>query len=302
MSNIETETIGYKKRGYLDDIFKFFYLKDKRDIYVEHHHHDFNKIVILISGKVTYLIEDKTYNLKPWDILFINKHEIHKPIINTDIEYERIVIWINEEKVSQFNTSSTNILDCFNLVLESKYNLLRLDKINLKFIKSLLLNIKNEINSCNFGNDILINSLFLELIIRLNRIFLETTINRNLEDVVYDKTIELILDYINLNLTEDLSIDTISNNFYISKYYLMHKFKEQTGSTIHNYIIQKRLIYSKELILNGSKILTACFESGFNDYSCYVRSFKKVYNCTPKKYFSSIKYKNLLSDDFNLLE
>lgn len=47
------------------------------------------------------------------------------------------------------------------------------------------------------------------------------------------------LNYINDNLNKDLSIDTIASKFFMSKYYLMRKFKAQTGSSLHSYIVQK---------------------------------------------------------------
>ena len=67
-----------KKIGYLDDNFKIFHIRDKKDITFEYHHHDFSKIVILIDGNVNYFVEGKCYNLKPWDILFVDKDEIQR--------------------------------------------------------------------------------------------------------------------------------------------------------------------------------------------------------------------------------
>ena len=83
------------KHGYLNTNFKLFHLKDKKAQNFEFHYHDFNKIIIFISGKVTYHIEGKSYELKPWDILLINNHDIHKPVIDPSEAYERIIIWVN---------------------------------------------------------------------------------------------------------------------------------------------------------------------------------------------------------------
>ncbi|MDP4091711.1 MAG: AraC family ligand binding domain-containing protein, partial [Bacillota bacterium] len=69
------------KKGYLNNDFRVFHLKDQKDMDFEFHYHDFYKIIIFISGKVTYLIEGKAYELMPFDILFINKNDIHKSVI-----------------------------------------------------------------------------------------------------------------------------------------------------------------------------------------------------------------------------
>ena len=47
------------KSGYLNKDFQLFHIKDKKNHEFEFHYHDFNKIIIFLSGKVTYLIEEE---------------------------------------------------------------------------------------------------------------------------------------------------------------------------------------------------------------------------------------------------
>ena len=276
--------------GYLNDDFKIFHIRDKKDITFEYHHHDFNKIIIFIEGDVNYFIEGKSYKLKPWDILFVNNNEIHKPEVNPNAFYERIVIWINpnftDNFMNNFNNINTNLLNCFELASENKYNLLRLNQTSISNLKSFVFQIKDCENSKEFGSDILKNSLFLQLMVLINRLFL-TSEKTNMDDITCDKNIEEILKYINDNIDKDLSIDNISSKFFISKYYLMRKFKSQTGSSIHSYIIKKRLILSKHLIHEGYPMSEVSIKCGFNDYSSFVRAFKKVYGVSPKNYLNS---------------
>ena len=56
------------KRGYLHGDFRLFHLKDNRTREVEHHYHEFDKIILLLGGKVTYVVEGVTYFLQPWDM------------------------------------------------------------------------------------------------------------------------------------------------------------------------------------------------------------------------------------------
>ncbi len=56
------------KRGYLNENFQVFHIRDKSFMEFEYHYHDFQKVVIFISGNVTYLIEGKAYKLQPWDV------------------------------------------------------------------------------------------------------------------------------------------------------------------------------------------------------------------------------------------
>ena len=56
------------RSGYLQQNFRLFHLKDKKEQQFDFHYHDFDKIVIFLSGNVTYIVEGKSYHLKPWDI------------------------------------------------------------------------------------------------------------------------------------------------------------------------------------------------------------------------------------------
>ena len=285
------------KVGYLNDNFKIFHIRDKKDIKFEYHHHDFSKIVILIDGDLTYYIEGKAYILKPWDILFVNKNEIHKPVVNPNKYYERIVIWLNPDFMAKYAQGNNNLLKCFEVAIKNNYNLLRLNMKSIDIIKNLIQDIQNCNNSNEFGSEILKESLFVQLMVLMNRLFLNSDKNRDIEDIQYDKTIEGVLNYINSILENDLSIDTIASEFFISKYYLMRKFKNQIGSSIHNYVVQKRLILARSLISDGLSMSSVCSRCGFNDYSSFVRAFKKVYGVSPSNYNPTIhNFENPISD------
>jgi AraC-like DNA-binding protein len=286
---LNEEAILKIKKGYLNENFKYFHLKDKKNMKFESHYHDFNKIIIFISGTVNYLIEGKSYKLKPWDIIFVNTNEVHRPIVSPDNQYERIIIWINKKFLNSYNTANTELLTCFKIASEKKHNLLRLDIHNINRLKILLQTLETENNNHDFGSDILRNSVLIQLMVYMNRLFLKNKIDDYEIDVEYDKHIVEIIEYIGNNLNGELSIEKISSTFYINKYYLMHKFKEQTGFTLHNYIQQKRLLYAVSLIRNGAQISTVYLECGFGDYSSFVRAFKKMFELSPKNYYKAIQ-------------
>ncbi|MGY0373364.1 AraC family transcriptional regulator [Clostridium sp. JNZ J1-5] len=281
-NNISKEKV---KRGYLNEDFHFFNLKDQKKNEFEFHYHDFNKIIIFISGEVTYIIEGKSYKLRPWDILLVGKSDLHLPIISSTVSYERMILWLNPFFLERHNKNNCNLLSCFELATKRKLNLIRLSIKDIHSLKQNLADLEHAIQDKDFGSHILRNALFLQIMVKINRLFLGMEINKDIDDIKYDPRIESILSFINSNLDKNLSIDTISKKFYLNKYYLMHLFKKETGYTLYGYIQKKRIIRASDLIKSGMQAGDVCSLCGFGDYSTFVRAFKREFNLSPKQYF-----------------
>lgn len=268
----------------LNSNFEFFHCVDEPELEVEYHNHDFYEIYFFISGKVSYIVEGKSYTLKSGDILLVNNKELHKPIIEHGDIYERIVIWINPEFIKRFCTQDSDFFMCFESTSKNKYNLLRPGTEMLSIIKSVVTKLDRACSNISYGNDILKENYMAELIVFLNRAYLATDIGDIEEDIVYNSKINDIIHFINQNLSEDLSLQALSSKFYTSKYHLLRQFKKHSGYTLHNYIHQKRLITAKVLLREGMRIADVCQTCGFNDYSNFIRVFSKAFNISPKKY------------------
>ena len=90
-----------------------------------------------------------------------------------------------------------------------------------------------------------------------------------------------MVKYLNLHLTQRLSIDSLASQFYMSKYYMMRKFKAETGYTIHAYLNEKRLLLAKEQIAAGKNPSEIWEKCGFGDYSTFFRAYKKQFGVSP---------------------
>ena len=84
-----------KAEGYLKESYHYFHLKDSAGQERDFHYHEFDKIVILLTGDVVYAVEDQTYALRPWDVLLVKHHCIHKAIIDKSREYRRIILYLD---------------------------------------------------------------------------------------------------------------------------------------------------------------------------------------------------------------
>lgn len=123
-----------------------------------------------------------------------------------------------------------------------------------------------------------LEKFLLELVLRDNEAF-KTTV----QPKQTDPTINDIVDYLNANITSQISLDMLAERFYISKHHLNKKFKKFTGTTIGEYITRKRVIRAYQLISNGESAYNAAMASGFNDYSVFYRACKKIWGHAPIK-------------------
>ena len=264
-----------EKTGYLKEDFRLFHINDQTKKDFSYHYHDFHKIIVFISGKVTYHIEGKAYHLKPRDILLVSQGAIHKPEIDPSVPYERYIFWIRDDlSCQELNT-------CFQKANDRSFNLVRADSALQERLKDLLPEIEQTLQNKHFGYTVLRNALFTLFMIYINRIFLRTSSSPDKKTYSSDTQVEQLLKYINRNLSENLSIDQLANRFFFSKYHMMRKFKNETGYTIHNYITSKRLLMARSLISQGMPVMKAAQASGFHDYTTFVRAYKKQFGKAP---------------------
>lgn len=89
------------------------------------------------------------------------------------------------------------------------------------------------------------------------------------------------IKYVNEYLTRDLTLEFLSNKFFVSKYYLCRAFKKHNGISIHGYIVYKRIMLAKQLIESGTRAVAAAKQVGFRDYSAFYRAFVRIIGRPP---------------------
>jgi AraC-like DNA-binding protein len=94
-----------------------------------------------------------------------------------------------------------------------------------------------------------------------------------------------ITTYIHNNYTEDLSLNSIADQFYVSNYYLSHQFKKVTGFTLTEYIQLTRIRNAQSLLISTNKPITdIAFLSGFSSFSQFNRVFNNFVGTSPSKF------------------
>lgn len=264
-----------EKAGYLEEDFRLFHLKDQIKKEYVYHYHDFHKIIIFLSGSATYHIEGKAYHLKPWDILLVSRGAIHMPEIDFSVPYERFILWIRED------IQNRELTACFQKAADRSFSLIRLSSHFQERLKDILYELETTLAGQQFGEELLKKALFTQFMVHVNRVFLQKEYITDKKSYSSDSQVEKLVRYINRNLEKDLSIDTLAGEFFLSRYHMMRKFKEETGFTIHSYITSKRLLFARSLIARGIPVMKAAEQSGFHDYTTFVRAYKKQFGSAP---------------------
>ena len=218
------------KRGYLKEDFRLFHLKDSRAQTVDYHYHAFDKLILLLGGKVTYVVEGVTYFLRPWDMLLVGHDLIHRPIIDPAEPYERVVVWLGREWLERRSDPGEALSACFDTTRQRGFHLLRFDAERRLHYMQRIQQMEAAQRDRGFGAARMADTLCQQLLIDVNRDVLRSrTAQEERDSYRVDPKMEEILRYILSHLEEDLTVETLSRQFFISRYYLMHRFKAVTG-------------------------------------------------------------------------
>lgn len=280
---VTQEFIQYEKTGYLTEPFKVFHLRDHTELLFEFHYHDFYKIIYFVEGMADYKVEGKTYHLKPHDFVLVGANVIHKPEIDKAAPYERYIIYLSEEFVSQSNEKGESLKYCFEEAERLQRRVAHFTAESYEKIVGCLLRMEKIAGQEDaYMNELLLRSVFLEFMVLFNRNVMEQPRALITTAAYHEKVIDAIT-YIQEHLTEEINVDVLAGQCYVSKYYLMRQFKEATGYSIHQYINEKRIQAARKMILSGIPASQACYECGFHDYSTFARRFKTIVGTAPSK-------------------
>lgn len=271
----------YEKKGYLNSDFRIFHLTDQLAKEYKFHYHEFHKITIFIRGNVQYFIEGKTYELEPYDIVLVEKNDLHRIQVDSALPYERIIVYISPGFMADYQNEEYDLSFCFQKAREEHSHVLRIPSLEKSSLFKITNRLERSFDDTEYASSLYRQVLFLEFMIQLNRAALKKRIEF-LDTDLYNSKVIAILNYINAHLTDSLDIDSLADTFFISKYYMMRLFKAETGYTIGSYITYRRLLLARNLIMEGTPITEACFAAGFRDYSTFSRSYKAEFKEPPR--------------------
>lgn len=263
--------------------FEIYYYSDKHLKNMDSHFHNYYEVYFFLEGNVSIWIRDKAFPLKTGDVVVLPPGVPHRAVIHDeDLPYSRFVFWVSTEYLQRMRQISEDFYYVIQCAAERKQYIYHNEAVPFSAIQSKIFHLIEEINSERFGKESKVFISICDLVLHLNRMAYEQNNprKRKEEQDLYQK----LLMYIDNHLEQDISLEHLAKKFYVSKYYIAHLFKENTGISIHQYIMKKRLAACQNAILSNIGISKAYLMFGFKDYSNFYRAFKKEFGISPKEY------------------
>lgn len=248
---------------------------------IDFHMHNHHEIYLLTDGEIQYFVDNTCYPMTSGDLILFSDREIHKATNTGGGPFTRLVIHINPAFIRQYSTKNTNLLKCFHR-LPGDGNQVALtagERSRLLDLAGLLAQSKE--NPEQYGNDLIALTTLIQILLLINNAWSRASPGR-----IKPKPhrAQAIMDYVEKHLTEEITLDSIAQALSLDKYYLSHLFKEETESSIFQYILVKRVALAKELLLAGYTASEVCHLTGFHDYSNFIRTFRQITGITPGRF------------------
>ena len=259
-----------------EEVFRFNHLNyekeytDVREVKYDLHCHDRYEIYYILHGEVKFLVEGYEYRPKPYSVLLIAPHRFHGLQVISDEPYVRCRIHFSKKLLNRQEREL--LLAAFN-----SENIMFGDVKEYELERYM-----DSIEECqNFEQplqDIAIRARLLSLLVQLFAISSSAVGGQGMNEETKE-----ILQYVNEHLTENLQLETLAKQFFMSKNHLTKLFKEATGTTVANYVLQKRMSLAKGMLRAGESATTAAEKLGYEEYTSFYRNYKKVFGYSPAK-------------------
>ncbi len=271
------------KKDYFVREIKFNNIKTKRI-----KSNKYYKVLCIFSGNCNVKLNNKSQGCGTDNIILISpNNEIdiesksNQPLITYELSITiELLNKLSDKEVDLVRSFNTVPFECAVIDANTETNML------IKNILRKLVYLKEENNE--FADNLYIKSMLSIVLVLVLRscIYAEPKqkIRKNKPFLVDD-----IFTYINNHITEEISLDHLEKEFYVSKFHISREFKKATGLTLHRYIVKTKLDLCKKLIEEGNAIVDIARICGIGSYNNLFRAFKKEFGITPKEYYNEIK-------------
>jgi AraC-like DNA-binding protein len=249
----------------------------------------FNDFVItsmLRGKKIMHLFDKKGFDYLPGETVIIPASQaiqIDFPEASDENPAQCIALAIDNDQIKQ---TIRYLNEYFPKATADQQWSLNYDEYHFYNNEEISFLINKMIRICGEGSkekDVLADLTLKELLVRIMQTQNLKTIGRRTD--TNHNPLAYVIGYIRANLSEKISINSLSNKACMSKATFYRLFKRELGISPNDFILTEKISRAKQLLARpGSKIAAISYELGFSDANYFIRVFKKLEGITPGSY------------------
>lgn len=245
------------------------------------HLHDCCEVFLCLSDGNGFLIDDKVYAANKNDLFIINHFQAHKVNPSLNGKFIRYSLHIHPSFIYAFSTPEINLAKCF--YSENKADCITLSNEQAENLQVLFNSLSIDYG---FGDELYKKIRAVEILLEVSKIYQARHDDEKTK--FSNKTLEVAIDYINKNFTQQITLLDVAKNSFVSVNQLCTIFKKYLSTTVMKYVTGKRITQAKKYLSEGKGVTETAFSCGFNDYANFIRVFKNSVGVSPGKYKNSI--------------
>lgn len=240
------------------------------DNMTQSHYHDYFELYYLETGERFHMVGDRVYRNQPGEFFLFSPYTMHHSFGEADVAFKRLVLYFRGEAAASGELRAA---------LENGTGLYQPDPAARQLLHRILQDILKEQESPSPFSGEYQNTLLNLLLLSIVR-GLKAPKQPEKRDRIQD-----IIQHIHLHYMEDLTLEDLARQFYVSPYHLCREFKRRTGRTLTQYINVTRIMNAQRKLMETDWPVTEISDAaGFSSITHFNRVFKRIAGVTPSQY------------------
>lgn len=247
------------------------------------HMHSHYELYYLFAGQRVYFIKDRSYTIQAGDFVIIPSDVVHRTLDSGVPDHERLVLYFNDSYFQHFAVEDAELLLS---PFRSARHLFKVAPSDRVHVEQRLYAMLHEIQEQPAGYKLTVQNTAVEILLFVARQMLNT-VPAPAEDVLSPTEAKMmeIAQYINAHFRDDLTLERLSSEFYLSESYLSRTFKKLTGFAFTEYVGMTRVKEAQRLLRETNKRITDISEEvGFGSFAHFQKVFKELTTLSPRDY------------------
>lgn len=242
------------------------------------HTHDFYELYLFLKGEATFIVEDYAHTLTPGDMVIVPPGKFHRAAFNDlDMPYERLLVYVSTDTLQRMQVPGFSAAQRIDTMAQgSAY----CRPLSAEDVESWLRFYREATTLPQRPSQQLATACQLGMLLaRLCDLYHDEE-----ETLPATGVIGPIIRYINDHYREELTLEQLSQQFYMTPTHLSHLVRRYASLSVHQYITAKRMILARTLLRQGATPQEVSSQCGYQDYSSFYRAFLKTEGASPRQY------------------